>query len=191
MSDASEIKRLLSGLKSMSHDDMAATLALLDELETRKRINLAQADFLAFIAAVDTGYKFGTHLKKLGALLMQVENDERDRVAVSMAPRFGKSQMISIYYPAWYLGKHPDHKMIVASHTVDLAVDMARKVRNLMQTPEYKRIFRVCRSQQMLKQRESGTRPRAGRFMPQVWVVRWLVGVPISSWWMIRSRNRT
>jgi len=141
MSDASEIKRLLAGLKSMSHEDMAATLALLDELEVRKRVNLAQMDFLAFIAAVDAHYKFGTHLKKLGALLMQVENNERDRVAVSMAPRFGKSQMISIYYPAWYLGKHPDHKMIVASHTVDLAVDMARKVRNLMQTPEYKQIF--------------------------------------------------
>ena len=102
---------------------------------------LAQSEFLAFIAAVDPAYKFGTHLKRLGALLTQVELGEKDRVAVSMAPRFGKSQMISIYYPAWYLGKHPDHKMIVASHTVDLAVDMARKVRNLMQTPDYKRIF--------------------------------------------------
>ncbi len=49
--------------------------------------------------------------------------------------------MISIYYPAWYLGKHPDHKVIVASHTADLAVDMARKVRNLMQTAEYRPNF--------------------------------------------------
>jgi predicted phage terminase large subunit-like protein len=77
----------------------------------------------------------------LGALLSEVEEGHKDRIAVSMAPRFGKSQMISIYYPAWYLGKHPDHKLIVASHTVDLAVDMARKVRNLMQTAEYKAIF--------------------------------------------------
>lgn len=141
MSSQLEFQRLLQGIKTMSHEDMAATLSLLDELDMRKRIQLAQTDFLAFIAAVDTNYKFGTHLKKLGALLMQVENNERDRIAVSMAPRFGKSQMISIYYPAWYLGKHPDHKMIVASHTVDLAVDMARKVRNLMQTSDYKRIF--------------------------------------------------
>jgi len=58
-----------------------------------------------------------------------------------MAPRFGKSQMISIYYPAWYLGLHPDHKVIVASHTAELAVDMARKVRNIMQTGEYRKIF--------------------------------------------------
>lgn len=132
---------ILAKIGTMSHDEMAKTLALLDELEERKRVNLAQSDFLAFIAAVDPNYKFGRHLKRLGALLMEVESGLKDRIAVSMAPRFGKSLMISVYYPAWYLGRHPDHKLIVASHTVDLAVDMARKVRNLMQTEEYKRIF--------------------------------------------------
>ena len=136
-----EIDRLVAGIKAMSHADMAYTLALLEELEQRKRVNLCQMDFLAFIAAVDPHYKFGAHLKRLGSLLMQVESGVKDRVAVSMAPRFGKSTMISIYYPAWYLGKHPEHKLIVASHTSDLAVDMARKVRNLMQSDVYKSIF--------------------------------------------------
>jgi len=128
-------------LARMTPEQMADMLVLMDELESRKRIKLAQSDFLAFIAAVDPTYKFGVHLKRLGGLLMDVETAIKDRIAVSMAPRFGKSQMISIYYPAWYLGKHPDHKVIVASHTADLAVDMARKVRNLMQTPEYRHIF--------------------------------------------------
>jgi hypothetical protein len=132
---------LLARLKNMSHEEMANTLALLEELESRKRIALAQMDFLAFIAAVDPAYKFGNHLKRLGGLLMQIEEGTKDRIAVSMAPRMGKSLMISIYYPAWYLGKHPDQKLILASHTADLAVDMARKVRNLMQTDEYRRIF--------------------------------------------------
>lgn len=138
MRTQAEIDALLKGL---SPKEMADMLVLLDELDTRKRVALAQNDFLAFIAAVDPTYKFGTHLKRLGGLLMGVEMGSHDRIAVSMAPRFGKSQMISIYYPAWYLGKHPDHKVIVASHTADLAVDMARKVRNLMQTAEYRQIF--------------------------------------------------
>lgn len=136
--DAAEI---MSKLNTMSHADMASTLALLDELEERKRTMLARSDFLAFIAAIDANYKFGRHLKRLGHLLMQVEAGQKDRVAVSMAPRFGKSLMISVYYPAWYLGNHPTHKLIMASHTGDLAVDMARKVRNLMQTDDYKKIF--------------------------------------------------
>lgn len=138
MRSQTDINKLLQGL---SPQEMADMLVLLDELDERKRISIAQNDFLAFVAAVAPTYKFGAHLKRLGNLLMGVETGLHDRIAVSMAPRFGKSQMISIYYPAWYLGKHPDHKVIVASHTADLAVDMARKVRNLMQTEEYRRIF--------------------------------------------------
>lgn len=128
-------------VKSMPHAEAAELLAMFDELEERKRVQAAQDDFLAFIAAIDKSYKFGAHLKRLGNLLMDVEQNVKNRIAVSMAPRMGKSQMISIYYPAWYLGRHPDHKVIVASHTADLAVVMARKVRNLIQSPEYARIF--------------------------------------------------
>jgi len=128
-------------LKSLPDSEKANILSMMQELEQRKRNVICQNDFLAFIAAMDGTYKFGSHLKKLGSLLMDVEANIKNRIAVSMAPRFGKSQMISIMYPAWYLGKHPDHKVIVASHTVDLAVVMSRKVRNLMQTAEYKEVF--------------------------------------------------
>lgn len=128
-------------VKSMPHAEAAELLAMFDELEERKTVQAAQNDFLAFIAAVDKSYKFGAHLKRLGSLLMDVEENIKNRIAVSMAPRMGKSQMISIYYPAWYLGRHPDHKVIVASHTADLAIVMARKVRNLIQSAEYARIF--------------------------------------------------
>ena len=132
---------LLAVLPSLSHAEKAEVLAILDEIEARKRKTLAQNDFLAFIAAMDPTYKFGPHLKRLGALLADTELGLKDRIAVSMAPRFGKSLMISQYFPAWYLGRNPTHKLILASHTADLAVDMLRKVRNLMQTDLYRSIF--------------------------------------------------
>jgi predicted phage terminase large subunit-like protein len=128
-------------IKVLPPAEAADLIAMFDELDERKRVSHAQTDFLAFIAAIDRSYKFGVHLKRLGHLLMDVDLDVKERIAVSMAPRMGKSQMISIYFPAWYLGRHPDHKVIVASHTADLAVVMARKVRNLLGTPEYQRIF--------------------------------------------------
>lgn len=136
--DKSLIEKII---KKLPAGEAAELLSMFDILEERKRVELAQNDFLAFIAAIDPNYKFGKHLKRLGALLMDVEQNIKNRIAVSMAPRMGKSQMISIYYPAWYLGRHPDHKVIVASHTADLAVVMARKVRNLINTPEYRAIF--------------------------------------------------
>jgi len=128
-------------LKATPDSEKAFLISLFDELNERKRVRLCEDDFLTFIAAIDRNYKFGKHRQRLGNLLMDVEKGYKDRIAVSMAPRMGKSQMISIYYPAWYLGKHPDHKVIVASHTADLAVVMARKVRNLINTPEYQQIF--------------------------------------------------
>jgi predicted phage terminase large subunit-like protein len=132
---------IASMIKGLSPAEMAEMITLADELDNRRRMTAAQQDFLAFIALVDRQYKFGTHLKRLGYLLMDAEQGIKDRLAVSMAPRMGKSTMISVYYPAWYLGRNPTHKVLIASHTADLAVDMARKVRNLMQTELYRKCF--------------------------------------------------
>ena len=84
-------------IRSTSKEEAAEILAMMEVLEERKRASLCQSDFLAFIAAIDVNYKFGTHLKRLGGLLMDVEKGLKERIAVSMAPRMGKSQMISIY----------------------------------------------------------------------------------------------
>ena len=56
-------------------------------------------------------------------------------------PRHGKSQLVSIFFPAWYLGRNPDKKVMMVSHTTDLAVDFGRKVRNLLGLQDYKDIF--------------------------------------------------
>lgn len=132
---------VLDLIKNMSPAEMADMLALLDEIEQRNRRSMAQNDFLAFVAYMEPSYKFGAHLKRLGSLLMDAETGLKDRIAVSMAPRFGKSMMISQLYPAWYLGRNPTHKLILASHTADLAVDMLRKVRNIMLTDKYRALF--------------------------------------------------
>lgn len=178
-------------VKSMPHADAAELLAMFDELEERKTVQAAQDDFLAFIAAVDRTYKFGVHLKRLGNLLMDVEQNVKNRIAVSMAPRMGKSQMISIYYPAWYLGRHPDHKVIVASHTADLAVVMARKVRNLIQSPEYARIFPNTKIASDAKAAAQWNTTQGGEYFAIGVGVRWPDGVHTSSLQTIRCLSRT
>lgn len=52
-----------------------------------------------------------------------------------------KSEFASYLLPAWYLGKFPNKKVIQCSHTADLAVGFGRKVRNLLDTDEYKELF--------------------------------------------------
>jgi predicted phage terminase large subunit-like protein len=86
-------------------------------------------------------YKVGAHHKRLADLLEDIERGYRDRICVSVPPRHGKSQLVSIYYAAWYLGRNPGHKVMLVSHTTDLAVDFGRKVRNLIDTAEFKEVF--------------------------------------------------
>jgi len=43
--------------------------------------------------------------------------------------------------PAWFLGRFPDKKVIQCSNTADLSVGFGRKVRNLVDSEQYSKIF--------------------------------------------------
>jgi predicted phage terminase large subunit-like protein len=98
-------------------------------------------DFLTFIDHVYPGYKVGPHHKRLAKIFEDIANGKKRRVIVNIAPRHGKSEMISYLAPAWFLGKYPHKKIIMASHTADLAVNFGRRVRNLVGSESYRDVF--------------------------------------------------
>jgi predicted phage terminase large subunit-like protein len=97
--------------------------------------------FLDFIQHVYPGYIIGEHHRKLAKIFEEIANGKKKRVIVNIAPRHGKSELISYLAPAWFLGKYPAKKIIMASHTADLAVNFGRRVRNLVGSDAYKDIF--------------------------------------------------
>lgn len=52
-----------------------------------------------------------------------------------------KSEFASFLLPAWFLGKYPEKKIIQTAHTAELAVGFGRKVRNLVNSADYQKIF--------------------------------------------------
>ncbi len=66
---------------------------------------------------------------------------KRPLVANTFGLPSGKSFLVSVYFPAWFLGNFPDKKVLMVSHTTDLAVDFGRKVRNLVDQDMYKEIL--------------------------------------------------
>jgi predicted phage terminase large subunit-like protein len=64
--------------------------------------------------------------------LEAVTRGEIDRLAVFMPPGAAKSTYASILFSPWYFGNHPDHCVIAASHTAELAEKWGRRVRNLV-----------------------------------------------------------
>jgi predicted phage terminase large subunit-like protein len=59
-----------------------------------------------------------------------------------MPPRHTKSEFASYLFPAWFLGRYPNKKIIQTAHTAELSVGFGRKVRNLIQSEDFQKIFK-------------------------------------------------
>jgi predicted phage terminase large subunit-like protein len=136
-----DIQKLKSALPTMPDKQKRKVADLLKQYQTQMTQELGKKSFLDFIAHVYPGYKVGPHHRKLAKIFEEIEAGKKKRVIVNIAPRHGKSEMISYLAPAWFLGKNPHKKIIMGSHTADLAVNFGRRVRNLVGSEAYKDVF--------------------------------------------------
>lgn len=84
------------------------------------------------------------HIQPIIDALQDIEAGRLKRLIISMPPRHGKSLTCSEIFPAWYLGRHPDHYFISATYGEDLALDFGRKVKNYVASPQHAEIFPEC-----------------------------------------------
>lgn len=133
-----DIPSILPLLNQAEQERLLAELEKLGELRTRK---LAQEKFMIFVREVWPTFISGRHHARMASAFERVASGELKRLIINMPPRHTKSEFASYLLPAWFLGKYPDKKVIQTSHTAELAVGFGRKVRNLVDKDEYKRIF--------------------------------------------------
>ena len=119
---------------SLAWQDLARDIlrdpdAFIDERD-RRRLG-------AFARRVFPGYESAPHIDELIAALEWAASTPGARLIVTMPPRHSKSVHVSELFPAWYLGRHPDQRIIAASHSAHLAYMFSRRVRNLIADPRY------------------------------------------------------
>lgn len=136
-----DIDLLLQNIDAFDASEQEEILEITEVLAERRRSEAARNDLIEFCKAMQPDYKVGKHHKILANLLMDIAEGKKDRICVNMPPRHGKSQLVSIYFPAWFIGRYPNKKVLMVSHTTDLAVDFGRKVRNLIDSEPYRKIF--------------------------------------------------
>jgi hypothetical protein len=136
-----EIDFMVEHIEQFDPEERAEILAAADALAERRHAAACYDDLIEFCKHMQPDYKVGKHHRILADLLMQIAEGQKDRLCVNIPPRHGKSQLVSIYFPAWFIGRHPDKKVMMVSHTTDLAVDFGRKVRNIIDTDAYRMIF--------------------------------------------------
>ncbi len=79
----------------------------------------------------------------MAGMLDQVLVGEIKRLMIFAPPQHGKSELVSVRLPAFWLGKRPDDPIILTSYAAGLAESKSRQARNLVESEEYQRLFHV------------------------------------------------
>lgn len=102
---------------------------------------LAHRRLLDFVGLTMASYQAAAHHAAIAAALEAVEAGTIKRLVITMPPRHGKSELASIRFPAWYLGRNPDKRIILASYADSLALTFGRQIRNLVRGEEFRAVF--------------------------------------------------
>jgi predicted phage terminase large subunit-like protein len=105
------------------------------------RIERCRESFIYFVTQMWPGFISGKHHAIMADAFERVANGSLKRLIVNMPPRHTKSEFASYLLPSWFLGKFPEKKIIQTAHTAELAVGFGRKVRNLVQSEAYAKVF--------------------------------------------------
>jgi hypothetical protein len=108
---------------------------------------LAKRKFLSFIAYVNPWFRISWHHEMIADALERVENGSCKRLMIFLPPRHGKSEMVSINFPCWVLGRDCDKSIMEASYSSELATEFGRQARNLVNGREYKNVFLTALSE--------------------------------------------
>ena len=132
---------LLKNIKNLPVEEQSRVLDLLKDLKETEDKEAAREGFMPFIKKVWPAFIEGRHHKIMAEAFERVANGDLKRLIINMPPRHTKSEFASYLLPAWFLGQYPEKKIIQTAHTAELSVGFGRKVRNLVDSEDYKEIF--------------------------------------------------
>ena len=132
---------LLKDIPNLPMEKQREILSLLEELENAESKEVARDSYLSFIKRVWPAFIEGSHHKIMAKAFERVANGELKRLIINMPPRHTKSEFASYLLPAWFLGRFPEKKIIQTAHTAELSVGFGRKVRNLVDSDDFKELF--------------------------------------------------
>lgn len=120
------------------------------ELLQRRRARRGLVDFACYVDPNADGeyqrrvganpYR-AQHLQKIAAIFEQLERRELRRAIIVVPRRHWKSSLLE-KFAAWYLGKHPEHALILGSYAEGLAQSFSHNIRDLIGTnSQYRAVF--------------------------------------------------
>ena len=140
MNDLSRILKTASKkLDQFPLEKQQEILALVEELEEIQEKEQARKEFLPFVKLMWPSFIHGKHHEIMAEAFEKVAAGKLKRLIINMPPRHTKSEFASYLFPAWFLGRYPEKKVIQTAHTAELSVGFGRKVRRCWWCSDRKR----------------------------------------------------
>ncbi|MFA5635910.1 MAG: phage terminase large subunit [Anaerovoracaceae bacterium] len=108
------------------------------ELLSRRRARQSLLDFCRYTWPE---YETPAHILTLADRLEAVERGEVKRLIVTMPPRHGKSELVSLRFPCWMLGRHPGVSIVQAGYAESIALTHSRRARDIFVSPETRKLY--------------------------------------------------
>lgn len=109
--------------------------------------SLLRNDFKSFVVKVfnevspNAKYSDNWHVDVICNELMNVIEDKQNCLIINIPPRYMKSIICSIAFPAFVLGHNPKASVIAVSYSDELALKLALDCKKVMEASWYKEIF--------------------------------------------------
>lgn len=123
-------------------------------LQRQKAVVEARDDLLAYSRlqmpdaddpddATKSRYEITPQARLLAQILQKAERGDKryNRVAVSIGPQLGKSQIISRNFPAWVTGRNPYRNLMLGTYNQTFADEFGNDVRSLIENDVHKSVF--------------------------------------------------
>jgi predicted phage terminase large subunit-like protein len=136
-----DLEGIADAIAKLPAHEQDTFFGMLSDYESSLKRELAQRDFDKFVHEMWPGFIDGRHHKVMAKKFQEIAEGKLKRLIINLSPRHTKSEFASYLLPAWFLGKYPNKKIIQCSNTAELAVGFGRKVRNLVGSEQYAKVF--------------------------------------------------
>jgi predicted phage terminase large subunit-like protein len=133
----------LEKIKKLPPDVRKEFMTAFLKYQEKKKESQVRDDFMSFVKHVWPDFIEGSHHKIIADKFNKLAEGKIKRLIINMPPRHTKSEFASYLLPAWMVGRNPKLKIIQSTHTTELAVRFGRKAKTLMDSEEYKQVFKT------------------------------------------------
>ena len=112
-----------------------------EDFKIQLKASIAKDSFKAFVSFVKPDYVFNWHHLVIIDALQRLAERKYQRLIVMCPPRHGKSELVSVLFPAWCFARNSSEHVIVSSYALGLASRMNRECQRILSSDQFKQLF--------------------------------------------------